>query len=162
MASELQLKLFRENKRFIELAETMAQVVYPKLIYLLEQLCQQRAYFDSVKHIKDFYFDLEKGFYFYNKKTTKEGEIVEDDNKFNIPVLGINICHIFEVINSEEVDIKDIKNSVAKRYTDFCDEVLKQINILEQELEKVNNTLINAQNIKLPLERKTIFEKTLK
>ena len=60
-ASELQLKLLRENKRCIELAGTMTQVVYPKLIYLLEQLGQEQVCFSSIKTYKNFYFDLNKG-----------------------------------------------------------------------------------------------------
>ena len=150
-ASELQLKLLRENKRCIELAGTMTQVVYPKLIYLLEQLGQEQVCFSSIKTYKNFYFDLNKGFVFYI--------VDKPEDDYNVSVSGHKICPLFRDSNHACLDKKD---STIKRYIDFCSEVIKQVRILEQELDKVNQTLIDAQNIKLPLERKTIFEKTIK
>ena len=118
---------------------------------MLEQLGQERVHFNSVKTYKDFYFDLNKGFVFYT--------INKPEDDFLMGISGCQICPLFNGTSHDNVIEKE---STIKRYVSFCDEVIKQVKALELELEKVNQTLIDAQNIKLPLERKTIFEKATK
>lgn len=155
MATESQIKNFKENPECIELAILMANTIYPKIIGLLKQLGMEEVRLDTIVGLKNMCLNINGEIVFYNLEN--EGKDEKKADTYVIEVLGKSICPYFE---KETDSITKEHESPSKKYLDFCKSIISSIEPLETQLKEINNVLNIARQINIPLQRIILIEKT--
>lgn len=151
MASELQLRLFKNNPECVELATIMACIVYPRIVDLLIKLGIEEVHFEQIKGLKSCCMTIDYKIIWFNLDENKERVDV-----FTIDCKGKTICPYFSDMSGVNVNITQ---SPSEKYLRFCESVMNSLPILEQKALDINKTLEKARNISLPLKRIVLFEK---
>ena|ERR1035437_6831495 len=150
-ATELQLRLFKENPECIELATIMASIIYPKIVNLLIRLGIEEVHFERIEGLKDCCFTINYEILWFKLDANKERM-----DTFTIDCKGKTICPYFCGMSGVNLNITQ---SPSEKYLRFCESVMNSLPTLEQKVLDINKTLEKARNISLPLKRNVIFEK---
>lgn len=150
MATKLQNELFRKNPIFIELAQNMAEQVYPRIFDLIKQLGIEELLFEKVGNFKNFCFNLDGKLVFF------DGKINEKTAIYQLDLSGKKICTLFEETNSSSIEIFQ---SPIDNYSVFCNAVIDAIKPLEDKISHAKELIDKINRIKNPLKRYVIIEK---
>jgi len=153
MATELQIKKFKENPDCVELATIMASVIYPKILLLLSQLGMNEVRIEKIPGFKDFCITLDSKIEFY--KLTIEDKEERKTDIFTIDFSNKNICPYYQ----RDSNAANINESVTERYIVFCTAVMNAIAPLELRVVKIKEFLNIANSFTLPLTRIVLIEK---